>query len=164
MKVIKRDGREVDYCQDKIVIAITKAAKAATGKLEMKERTIKYVADMVEDDIMTMDHSPTIEEIQELVETHLMRVGAYETAKRYVRYRQDRANLRSENTTDARILSLLANNNRELAEENANKSTVIAATQRDYIAGEVSRDLTRRKLMPEYIARAHDEGAIHFHK
>lgn len=163
MKVIKRDGREVDYCQDKIIIAITKAAKAATGKLEMKERTIKYVADMVEDDIMTMDHSPTIEEIQELVETHLMRVGAYETAKRYVRYRQDRANLRSENTTDARILSLLANNNRELAEENANKSTVIAATQRDYIAGEVSRDLTRRKLMPEYIARAHDEGAIHFH-
>lgn len=163
MKVIKRDGREVDYCRQKIETAITKAATVENGKLDMKGRTISYVAEMVEDDIFAMSHSPTIEDIQELVETHLMKVGAYETAKRYVRYRQTRSDIRHENTTDARIMSLLANKNRELTEENANKSTVIAATQRDYIAGEVSRDLTRRKLMPEYIARAHDEGVIHFH-
>ncbi|MCM1295207.1 MAG: anaerobic ribonucleoside-triphosphate reductase [Muribaculaceae bacterium] len=164
MKVVKRDGREVEYDKSKIVIAISKANEAgAPDAVELNERDINYVAENVEADLFSGYTYPTIEDIQNLVVAHLGRIGAHQTVIRYSKYREDRNTRRKENTTDGKVMSLINNQNRELAEENANKSTVIAATQRDYIAGIVSRDITQRKLMPEYISKAHDEGVIHFH-
>lgn len=163
MRVVKRDGREVPYDKQKIVIAITKANNDTDMKPEMSDVDIAYAADKVEASLKELSHDPGIEEIQELVETQLMRMQMFETAKHYTRYRNDRARDRRENTTDAKIMSLIAGQNREMAEENANKSTILASTQRDYIAGIVSRDITNRKILPKRISDAHNNGVLHFH-
>ena len=160
MKVIKRDGTTVDFDRTKIVIAIQKANAAVDEEYRIEEEKIEEIADRVG----AKDRSRLlVEDIQDMVEKQLMDAGKFELAKTYIIYRYKRALVRKANTTDESILSLLRNENQELAEENSNKNTMIAATQRDYIAGEVSRDLTRRILLPEHISKAHDEGAIHFH-
>ena len=160
MKVIKRDGNTVDFDRSKIIRAIQKANAAVDPEERISEDQISAIANAVQE-----KNRPRllVEDIQDMVEHQLMELDKYTLAKAYIIYRYTRALVRKQNTTDESILSLLRNTNKELAEENSNKNTMIAATQRDYIAGEVSRDLTRRILLPEYISKAHDEGAIHFH-
>jgi len=160
MKVIKRDGSTVDFDRSKIVAAIQKANAAVEPPYRASQEQVDAIADYVSG----KDRSRLlVEDIQDMVEKQLMEAGKFELAKAYIIYRYTRALVRKQNTTDESILALLRNENKELAEENSNKNTMIAATQRDYIAGEVSRDLTRRILLPEHISKAHDEGAIHFH-
>ncbi len=160
MKVIKRDGSTVDFDRSKIVRAVQKANIAVDEDERMDQDQIESIADQVSD-----QHRKRllVEDIQDMVEKALMEAGKYELAKAYIIYRYTRALVRKQNTTDESILSLLLNENEELAAENSNKNTMIAATQRDYIAGEVSRDLTRRILLPEHISKAHDQGLLHFH-
>ena len=160
MKVIKRDGSTVDFDRTKIVVAIQKANAAVEEPHRIAQEQIDAIADRVGGKSRSR---LLVEDIQDMVETQLMEADKFELAKAYIIYRYNRALVRKANTTDESILSLLRNENQELAEENSNKNTMIAATQRDYIAGEVSRDLTRRILLPEKISKAHDEGAIHFH-
>ena len=161
MKVIKRDDSIVEFDRAKIVAAIQKANQAVDEPYRLDEGSIDVIADAV---AATKGRKRLlVEDIQDMVETKLMAAGKYELAKTYIIYRYTRALVRKANTTDESILSLIRNDNKELAEENANKNTAIASTQRDYIAGEVSRDLTRRILLPEHISKAHDEGVIHFH-
>ena len=160
MKVIKRDGTSVDYDRSKIVIAIEKA----NAEVAEEDRISREEIDAIIDGIETQKRQRIlVEDIQDLVEQGLVERNMFHLAKTYIIYRYNRALVRKANTTDESILALLRNENKELAEENSNKNTMIAATQRDYIAGEVSRDLTRRILLPEHISKAHDEGAIHFH-
>ena len=160
MKVIKRDGTTVDFDRMKIVVAIQKANAAVDEEYRIDQAQIDAIADRVGSKSRSR---LLVEDIQDMVERQLMDAGKFELAKAYIIYRYTRALVRKQNTTDESILSLLRNENKELAEENSNKNTMIAATQRDYIAGEVSRDLTRRLLLPEHISKAHDEGTIHFH-
>ena len=151
MKVIKRDGNIVDYDRSKIVRAIEKA----NAEVAPDERLSKDRIDAVIDRIEALKRPRMlVEDIQDLVEQGLVEENKFHLAKTYIIYRYNRALVRKANTTDESILSLLRNENKELAEENSNKNTMIAATQRDYIAGEVSRDLTRRILLPEYISKA----------
>jgi len=160
MKVIKRDGTSVDYDRSKIVIAIEKA----NAEVAEEERIGREEIDAIIDGIEAQKRQRIlVEDIQDLVEQGLVERNMFHLAKTYIIYRYNRALVRKANTTDESILALLRNENKELAEENSNKNTMIAATQRDYIAGEVSRDLTRRILLPEHISKAHDEGTIHFH-
>ena len=160
MKVIKRDGSSVDYDRSKIVIAIEKA----NAEVPEEERLDRAGIDAIIDSIEAQKRQRIlVEDIQDLVEQGLVERNMFHLAKTYIIYRYNRALVRKANTTDESILALLRNENKELAEENSNKNTMIAATQRDYIAGEVSRDLTRRILLPEHISKAHDEGTIHFH-
>ncbi len=160
MKVIKRDNSVVDFDRSKIVAAIQKANAAVEEQYRLDDASVDAIADAV-----AASRKPRllVEDIQDMVETKLMAAGKYELAKAYIIYRYTRALVRKANTTDESILSLLRNQNKDLAEENSNKNTAIASTQRDYIAGEVSRDLTRRILLPEKISKAHDEGVLHFH-
>ena len=160
MKVIKRDGSVVDYDRSKIAIAIGKANAEVPQEEQLSQEGIDAIIDRIEG---LKRPRMLVEDIQDLVEQGLVAENKFHLAKTYIIYRYNRALVRKANTTDESILSLLRNENKELAEENSNKNTMIAATQRDYIAGEVSRDLTRRILLPEYISKAHDEGAIHFH-
>ncbi len=160
MKVIKRDGKSVDFDPEKIRIAIKKA-NAQVGEAEgandtQIENIIKYIQKLNKKRIL-------VEDIQDIIEEKLMSLRKFALAKEYITYRYTRALVRKSNTTDESILSLIKNSNKELAEENSNKSTSLASTQRDYIAGEVSRDLTRRILLPEKISKAHEEGILHFH-
>ncbi len=160
MKVIKRDGRAVDYDREKIRIAIDKAnqevrPRERATKEEVKE-IINYIEELGKKRIL-------VEDVQDIIEEKLMEVQKYELAKKYIVYRYTRALVRKQNTTDESILGLIRNENKELAEENSNKNTMLASTQRDYIAGEVSRDLTKRMLLPEKISKAHDAGILHFH-
>ena len=160
MKVIKRDGRAVDFDQEKIRIAISKAnqevkPRERATKDEIKE-IITYIEELGKKRIL-------VEDIQDVIEQKLMEFQKYELSKRYIVYRYTRALVRKQNTTDESILGLIRNENKELAEENSNKNTTLASTQRDYIAGEVSRDLTKRMLLPEKISKAHEEGILHFH-
>ena len=160
MKVIKRDGTIVDYDRSKIVTAIEKA----NAEVPAADRIDRAHIDAIIDGIEALKRPRMlVEDIQDLVEQGLVAENKFHLAKTYIIYRYNRALVRKANTTDESILSLLRNENKELAEENSNKNTMIASTQRDYIAGEVSRDLTRRILLPEKISKAHDEGAIHFH-
>ena len=160
MKVIKRDGTIVDYDRSKIVTAIEKA----NAEVPAADRIDRAHIDSIIDGIEALKRPRMlVEDIQYLVEQGLVAENKFHLAKTYIIYRYNRALVRKANTTDESILSLLRNENKELAEENSNKNTMIASTQRDYIAGEVSRDLTRRILLPEKISKAHDEGAIHFH-
>ncbi len=160
MKVIKRDGTSVDYDRGKIVIAIEKA----NAEVAEADRLSREDIDSIIEGIEALKRPRVlVEDIQDLVEQGLVERNKFHLAKTYIIYRYNRALVRKANTTDESILALLRNENKELAEENSNKNTMIAATQRDYIAGEVSRDLTRRILLPEHISKAHDEGAIHFH-
>ncbi len=160
MKVIKRDGTVVDYDRSKIATAIEKANAEVPEKERLSREDINAIIDGIE---AMKRQRMLVEDIQDLVEQGLVERNKFHLAKTYIIYRYTRALVRKQNTTDDSILSLLRNENQELAEENSNKNTMIAATQRDYIAGEVSRDLTRRILLPEHISKAHDEGAIHFH-
>lgn len=160
MKVIKRDGRAVDYNRDKIVTAIEKAnqdvrPKERATKAEINE-VIQYIQDLDKKRIL-------VEDIQDIIEERLMEQGKFELAKKYIVYRYTRALVRKQNTTDESILGLIKNQNKELSEENSNKNPVLASTQRDYIAGEVSKDLTKRMLLPEKISKAHEDGVLHFH-
>ena len=145
MKVIKRDGTTVDFDRSKIVTAIQKANSAVDASEQMNQQQIDAIADHVNS---KGRNRLLVEDIQDMVEHQLMEAGKFQLAKAYIIYRYTRALVRKQNTTDESILSLLRNENKELAEENSNKNTMIAATQRDYIAGEVSRDLTRRILLP----------------
>ena len=160
MKVIKRDGKSVDFDPEKIRIAIGKANAQVSeeeGASDTQiENIIKYIQKLNKKRIL-------VEDIQDIIEEKLMSLRKFALAKEYITYRYTRALVRKSNTTDESILSLIKNSNKELAEENSNKSTSLASTQRDYIAGEVSRDLTRRILLPEKISKAHEEGILHFH-
>ena len=160
MKVIKRDGRKVEYDSDKIVIAISKANKEVGGKDKISRADIEFITKYIENlEKPTM----TVEDIQDIIERKLMEFGKFKLAKKYILYRDKHALIRQANSTDESILGLIRNENKELAEENSNKNIVLASTQRDYIAGEVSRDLTSRILLPEKISKAHEEGVLHFH-
>ena len=160
MKVIKRDGRTIDFDRNKIQIAIEKANKEVRGKEKATKEEINEIINYIED---LGKKRMLVEDIQDVIEEKLMEFDKYELAKKYIVYRYTRALVRKSNTTDESILGLIRNENKELAEENSNKNTVLASTQRDYIAGEVSRDLTKRILLPEKISKAHEEGILHFH-
>ena len=162
-RVIKRSGEEVDFDLHKIVNAIN-AANEETDKLhQMNPYQIKAVAENVADKIAGMTHAIHVEDIQDIVETSIMEMRGYEVAQKYVRYRYKRELSRKSNTTDNGILALIDQLNEEVKQENSNKNPVINSTQRDYMAGEVSKDLTMRILLPEEIVKAHEEGIIHFH-
>ena len=163
MKIIKRNGAEEIFDRLKIVHAIEKANVATTDDRELCQWQIEGIAQTVEETAKCMDRALSVEEIQELVETLLMKQGAYETAKRYIRYRYTRSLIRTSNTTDNQILTLIECNNEEVKQENSNKNPMVNSVQRDYMAGEVSKDITRRLLVPEDIIKAHEEGIIHFH-
>ena len=160
MKVIKRDGRAVDYDRAKIQIAIEKANKEVKPKERASKEDIKKIVEDIEE---LNKKRMLVEDIQDIIEEKLMEIEKYELAKKYIVYRYTRALVRKQNTTDETILGIIRNDNKELAEENSNKNTLLASTQRDYIAGEVSRDLTKRLLLPEKIAKADAEGILHFH-
>ncbi len=160
MQVVKRDGSIVAFDRSKIVSAIQKANDSVDEEDRISQDMIEQITRSIE---QRHRSRLLVEDIQDMVEKQLMEQDKYVLAKNYIIYRYTRALVRKQNTTDDSILSLLHNTNKELAEENSNKNTVIASTQRDYIAGEVSRDLTRRILLPEKISKAHDEGVLHFH-
>ena len=163
MKVIKRNGAEVEFDIAKIVAAVSKANDVVDEAERMTPVQIGRIAESVELACRKLDRAPTVEEIQDLVETQIMAHGAYEVAKRYITYRYTRSLVRRANTTDDKILSLIECNNEEAKQENSNKNPVVNSTQRDYMAGEVSRDLTNRVLLPADIVQAHEDGIIHFH-
>ena len=163
MKVIKRNGTEVLFDLEKIIAAITKANDSVEENARMTPMQIQRIAEFVELSCLKMNRSPSVEEIQDLVEYQIMAHGAYEVAKNYVTYRYTRSLVRRSNTTDEKILSLIECCNEEAKQENSNKNPVVNSTQRDYMAGEVSRDLSERLLLPPDIVEAHKEGIIHFH-
>ena len=163
MKVIKRNGAEVEFDIVKIISAVTKANSATEEDARMTPVQIQRIAESVELACQGLGRAPTVEEIQDFVEHQIMAHGAFEVAKRYITYRYTRSLVRKSNTTDDKILTLIECNNEEAKQENSNKNPVVNSTQRDYMAGEVSRDLTNRILLPEEIVKAHEEGIIHFH-
>ena len=162
-KIIKRNGEEVDFDQAKIVNAITKANKEVDRIHQMTAYQIEAVASSIAEQVQKAPHAVNVEDIQDMVETGIMEVRGYEVAQKYVRYRYRRELKRKSNTTDNGILTLLDHVNEEVNQENSNKNPMINSTQRDYMAGEVSKDLSERVLLPEEIVRAHEEGIIHFH-
>ena len=160
MKVIKRDGRAVDYDRKKIEIAIGKANNEVKESERVTDKEIKTIVEYIES---LKKKRMLVEDIQDIIEQKLMEINKFDLAKEYIVYRYTRALVRKQNTTDESILGLIRNENKELKEENSNKNTMLASTQRDYIAGEVSRDLTKRLLLPEKITKADQEGVLHFH-
>jgi len=163
MKIIKRSGQEVTFDAEKIYNAVAKANAATNGARELTPGQIRAISDRIEAIAAEVGRALSVEEIQELVETEIMKEGAYETAKRYIRYRYNRTLVRQSNTTDEQILTLIESNNEEVKQENSNKDPKVNAVQRDYMAGEVSKDLTSRILLPQDIVEAHKAGIIHFH-
>ena len=163
MKIIKRNGAEVPFDIRKIEVAVTKANGSVAEADRMTPVQIRRIAESVELQCQKMNRAPTVEEIQDMVEHHIMAHGAFEVAKHYITYRYTRSLVRKANTTDDKILSLIECNNEEAKQENSNKNPVVNSTQRDYMAGEVSRDITNRLLLPQDIVEAHEEGIIHFH-
>ena len=163
MKVIKRNGSEVVFDISKIITAVTKANEAVEEDARMTPMQIKRIAEAVELNCIRTGRAPEVEEIQDMVESQIMAHGAYEVAKKYITYRYTRNLVRRSNTTDDKILSLIECCNEEAKQENANKNPTVNSVQRDYMAGEVSRDITSRILLPEEIVKAHEEGIIHFH-
>ena len=163
MRIIKRNGAEVGFDITKIIIAVTKANEAVEEADRMTPVQIQRIAESVELQCQKMNRAPTVEEIQDMVEHYIMAHGAFEVAKHYITYRYTRSLVRKSNTTDDKILSLIECNNEEAKQENSNKNPVVNSTQRDYMAGEVSRDITNRILLPKDIVDAHNEGIIHFH-
>ena len=161
--VIKRNGEEVHFDRAKIVNAITKANGNVERIHQMNPYQIEAIADTIAEQVQEMPHAVNVEDIQDMVETSIMEMRGYEVAQKYVRYRYRRELKRKSNTTDNGILALLDHINEEVNQENSNKNPVINSTQRDYMAGEVSKDLSKRVLLPEEIVRAHEEGIIHFH-
>ena len=160
MIVIKRDGREVNYDRSKIIVAISKANAEVPPEEKITEDVIESIVEYIE---TRHRKRMLVEDIQDIIEQKLMSEGKYDLAKTYIIYRYQRELVRKANTTDDSILSLIKNSNKDVMEENSNKNATVASTQRDLIAGEVSKDLTRRLLLPEKIAKAHEEGVIHFH-
>ncbi|MBQ7343405.1 MAG: anaerobic ribonucleoside-triphosphate reductase [Clostridia bacterium] len=163
MKLIKRNGSEVIFDREKITVAVTKANEAVEEKQRISQEDIENIALEVERLCLTMVRSAGVEEIQDLVEKEIMKLGAFDLAKAYITYRYKRELIRKSNTTDDKIMSLIECNNEEVKQENANKNPTVNSVQRDYMAGEVSKDITRRILLPEVIVKAHEEGIIHFH-
>ena len=162
MKIIKRNGSEMDFDVSKIANAITKASNACESA-SLTDEQIKDISEYVEYKCTKMNRAVSVEEIQDMVENQIMATGAFEIARRYVRYRYQRTLVRKSNSTDNRILSLIECNNEEVKQENSNKNPTVNSVQRDYMAGEVSRDLTTRLLLPQDIVEADKEGIIHFH-
>lgn len=160
---MKRNGSEAAFDREKIAAAVTKANLATDQPPELSGGQVAQLALSVEQAAARMGRTLSVEEIQELVETEIMRLGAFETAKRYIRYRYVRSLARAANTTDSQILTLIECNNEEAKQENANKNPVVNSVQRDYMAGEVSKDITQRLLLPPDIVEAHKAGIIHFH-
>ena len=163
MRIIKRNGSEAEFEKDKIANAIRKANFASDPSERVPEEAIQAMTDAVTASCAALGRAPGVEEVQDMVERQLMSHGAYEVAKRYITYRYTRALVRQSNTTDKKILSLIECTNEEAKQENANKNPVINSTQRDYMAGEVSKDISERLLLPSDIVEAHNEGIIHFH-
>ncbi len=163
MKIIKRSGAEVTFDPNKIIIAVTKANQSVVPSHRMTEIQIKRIAEDVESAAANMNRSLSVEEIQDMVEDQIMNQRAFDVARRYITYRYNRALVRKSNTTDEQILSLIECNNEEVKQENSNKNPTVNSVQRDYMAGEVSKDITRRILLPPDIVDAHDRGLIHFH-
>ena len=163
MKIIKRNGAEEVFNVDKIVIALQKANAAVEEQFRMTALQIERIAQNVTISCESLGRSPSVEEIQDLVEKAIMAHGAFEVAKEYITYRYTRNLARQSNTTDDRILSLIESNNEEVKQENANKNPAVNSVQRDYMAGEVSKDITNRILLPREIVQAHEQGIIHFH-
>jgi len=162
MNVIKRSGEEVVFDPEKISAAIRKAS-AATENAKLSEDKISLITDKVVENCQKLGRAPSVEEIQDMVEKELMEQAPYALTKNYITYRYERAMLRQANTTDKKILSLLNRNNEEVKQENSNKNPAVNSTQRDYMAGEVSKDITKRFLLPDDIWQAHEKGIIHFH-
>ena len=160
MKVIKRDGKKVDFDPNKIVAAISKANREVIGNEKASIQNINYIVEAIEKLEL---NEIGIEKIQDQIERKLMELGKYELAKRYMLYREKRSIIRQTNTTDESILSLIRNTNKEVSKENSNKNAILLSTQRDLIAGEVSKDIVDRLLLPERIVKAHKEGVLHFH-
>ena len=163
MKIIKRNGSEVTFDPEKIVIAVTKANESVVPSARMSEIQIKRIAEDVEMAALHMNRSLNVEEIQDMVEEQIMNQRAFDVARRYITYRYTRALVRKSNTTDEQILSLIECNNEEVKQENSNKNPTVNSVQRDYMAGEVSKDITKRILLPADIVEAHEKGIIHFH-
>ena len=163
MKIIKRNGSEVTFDVDKIENAIAKANAEVSGEERLTNREIRFAALNVTDECMEAGHTVTVEEVQDLVEDQLMALDHFEVARKYIIYRYVQNQKRQKNTTDDKILSLIECNNEEVKQENSNKNPTVVSVQRDYMAGEVSKDLVQRELLPEDIVQAHNEGLIHFH-
>ncbi len=163
MKIIKRNGAEENFNEEKILVAITKANESVPEDVRMTDLQIKRITEAVVIPCETLGRAPSVEEIQDLVEKKIMAHGAFEVAKNYITYRYTRSLVRRSNTTDNKILSLIECNKEEAKQENSNKNPVVNSTQRDYMAGEVSKDITNRILLPPDIVEAHNEGLIHFH-
>ena len=163
MKIIKRNGTETDFDRSKIRTAVAKANESVPEYVRMNDIQIDNITNAVVNECEMYNRECHVEEIQDLVESHIMNSGFFHVARAYVRYRYDREKLRNKNTTDDSILALIDRNNEEIKQENSNKNSVVNSTQRDYMAGEVSKDLTRRILLPKDIVEAHDQGIIHFH-
>ena len=162
MKVIKRNGSEVDFDIRKIVAAVAKANKAAIRE-ELTEEQIEEIADYINFKCSKMNRAISVEEMQDMVENQIMAQGAFNVARCYVKYRYTRSLVRKSNTTDDRILTLIECNNEEVLQENSNKDPIINSVQRDYMAGEVSKDITKRFLLPEDIVEAHEKGLPYNH-
>ena len=163
MKIIKRNGSEVVFDISKIIAAVTKANNVVPANQRLTKEQIIAIADEVQDVCSKRNHAMNVEEIQDLVEDAIMEAGAYEVARKYITYRYVQSLKRTHNTTDDRILALIECNNEEVKQENSNKNPTVNSVQRDYMAGEVSKDLTMRMLLPPEVVKAHDEGIIHFH-
>jgi len=163
MKIIKRSGAEVTFDPQKIIVAVTKANESVVPSARMTPVQIKRIAEDVESAASYMNRSLSVEEIQDMVEDQIMNQRAFDVARSYITYRYTRALVRKANTTDEQILSLIECNNEEVKQENSNKNPTVNSVQRDYMAGEVSKDITRRILLPRDIVEAHDQGLIHFH-
>lgn len=161
--VIKRSGQKVHFDRERLVNAITKANGDVSEDLRMTKTQIDRIVDQITINCMDLDHIVSVEELQDMVEDKIMQHGAFEVARAYIKYRYNRELSRKANTTDDKILSLIDRTNEEAKAENANKNPVVNSTQRDYMAGEVSRDLTERILLPKDIVEAHKNGIIHFH-
>ena len=163
MKIIKRNGAEVPFDITKIITAVTKASDSVGGQSRLTREQITQIAAAVTDQCQALNRAVSVEEVQDLVENQLMDIQAHDVARHYITYRYTRSLVRKSNTTDDKILSLIECNNEEAKQENSNKNPVVNSTQRDYMAGEVSRDITNRILLPKDIVEAHNEGIIHFH-
>lgn len=163
MQVIKRNGSAVAFDETKILNAVTKANKDVSKDKQLSKQQLRDITDNVVGICKSLPHAPTVEEIQDMVEKSIVAEGSYDVAKSYIIYRYNRALVRKANSTDATILQLVECANDEAKTENSNKNPVIVSVQRDYMAGETSRDLTMRFFLPEHIAQAHKEGIIHFH-
>lgn len=163
MKIIKRSGKEVDFDKNKIINAISKANNEVTEDLRMGEEVIDRIADHVTNTIKVSNYEYNVEDIQDLVELEIMKNGWCKVAQKYIKYREKRTALRRENTIDKNILTLIDGDNENVKQENSNKNPIINSTQRDYMAGEVSKDISRRYILPEDIVRANDSGIIHLH-